>query len=324
MSSQTVRRILFPTDFSACAEGAYRHAAYLADRFGSELHVLHVVEDDDAPERAWPDVPGLGHLRVTMADVCDDLRLSCPTDGRDPEAPIEIVETEVVGRQPADAIVDHALDEEIDLIVIGTHGRRGWQRGVLGSVAEAVCRRSPCPVLTVRPFGDGNGPLNPSWPPRRVLAALDARSVEAGIVPPAVQWAARLAGAYDAPLDLVHVTPPIRLTLDGPGESSRARAEARQSLVPLCEQIRDTAGISVNVVVRSGEPADGVRAVALERRTHLVVVGTHGRRGPGRVLLGSVAESVIRTAPCPVLVVRDALEEPTRSRPASRSGTAAS
>ena len=78
-----VHRILFPTDFSACAEGAYRHAAWLAERFGAELHVLHVVEDDVAPERDWPDAAGTGHLQISLADVCKDLGLPTPSpDGR--------------------------------------------------------------------------------------------------------------------------------------------------------------------------------------------------------------------------------------------------
>jgi nucleotide-binding universal stress UspA family protein len=323
MTKPDVRRILFPTDFSACAEGAFRHAAWLADRFGAELHVLHVVEDE-APERAWPDTTGTGALQISVADVCEDLRLPPPA----PEATFDVgvVEAEVAGHDVPGAVLDYAVDEEADLVVMGTHGRHGWRRGALGSVAEAVARRAPCPVLTVRALGDVG-----EWPPRRVLAAVDADALDGGAVPPSVQWAAGFARAYHAGLELLHVAPPPHLTPSGPAEAARARRRARQALRALAEALRDggAAPERVHVVARTGDPADLIAAAAGEAGVHLVAVGTHGRRGIGRVLLGSVAEAVVRTAPCPVLVVPDRLAEAERAptarasaaRAARRSGT---
>lgn len=312
-----IQRILFPTDFSACAERAYRHAAYLADRFGAELHVLHVVEDEAAPERAWPDT--LGGVRITLADVYADLGLPVPAERTDvdPADLIEVVETEVAGRQAAPAILDVAYDEEVDLIVMGTHGRSGWRRGVIGSVAEAVTRRAPCPVLTVRPAADG------PWPPTRVLVAVDVdRQLDE--IPAAAQWAARLAEAYHATLDLLHVSEPVVLGLDGPSEAAQARTLARHDLLNLASDLRDlTPGLPVNAVVRTGEPVQTIRKVVDEAGTHLLVLGTHGRRGAERALLGSVAEDVVRTAPCPVLVVRDALDPDLRVPEADDTGLAA-
>ena len=326
--SQPIQRILFPTDFSPCAEGAYRHAAFLAERFGAELHVLHAVESEAAPERDWPEAPGTGHLRITMADVCQDLGLLAPVCDEDAGDPFDldgVVETEVVGRDPAEAILDVAVDEEADLVVMGTHGRRGWRRGVLGSVAEEVARHAPCPVLTVRPL---DAPGGVAWPPRRVLAAVDGEAfgvdpdgvpredVGAPTIPASVLWAARLAVAYGAPLDLLYVAPAARLTAAGPQADARARTEARQRLLGLSYALHDAiaeeplAGrLRVHATVRQGPAAETIATVADENRAHLVTVGTHGRRGASRVLLGSVAEAVVRTAPCPVLVVRDALAE---------------
>lgn len=303
-----IQRILFPTDFSACAERAYRHAAYLADRFGAELHVLHVVENEAAPERAWPDT--LGGVQITLADVYADLGLPLPTERADidPVDLIEVVETEVVGRKAAPTILDVAYDEEVDLIVMGTHGRTGWRRGVIGSVAEAVTRRAPCPVLTVRPTDAADGP----WPPTRVLVAVDVDQ-QLDETPAAALWAARLAEAYHATLDLLHVTEPVVLGLDGPAEAAQARTLARHDLLDLAGALRDAMPrLPVHAVVRTGEAAPTIRAVVAEAGTHLVVVGTRGRRGAERALLGSVAEAVVRTAPCPVLVVRDALDADLR------------
>lgn len=304
-----IQRVLFPTDFSACAEGAYRHAAWLADRFDAELHVLHVVESDDAPERDWPETPGTGHAQITLADVSEDLGLPRPPSDDDAVGVVEVVEAEVVGRRAPEAILDYVHDEEVDLVVIGTHGRRGWRRGVLGSVAEAVARRAPCPVLTVRPL---DAPGEGEWPPSRVLLALDDPG-DGGAPPTAARWAAGLAAAYHARLELVHVSDPAVAALGGEAEAERERSRARVGLEALAGALgRDAAGLPVAVEVRTGDPAATVRAVAEEVRTHLLVVGTHGRSGPGRALLGSVAEALVRTAPCPVLVVRDALAPDAR------------
>ncbi len=313
MTTPVLQRILFPTDFSACAEGAYRHAAWVADRFGAELHVLHVVEDASAPERDWPEAAGTGHVRVSLADVCEDLGLPLPppAEDYDPYDLVEVVEAEVVGRKAPEAILDYAHDEEVDLVVIGTHGRRGWRRGVLGSVAEAVTRRAPCPVLTVRPL---DAPGEGEWPPSRVLLAIDRPSTDRAAreeVPDAARWAARLAVVYRAPLDLVHMADPAVAALAGGAEAAADRARVRGALVELADVLAEASGVDlpVRIHVWTGEPAAAVREAAEETRTHLVVVGTHGRSGPGRALLGSVAEDLVRTAPCPVLVARDGLAE---------------
>ncbi len=294
----TIQRILFPTDFSACAEGAYRHAAWLADRFGAELHVLHVVESDDAPVRDWPESAGTGHLRLSLADVAEQLGLPAPADAHDPTDVVEVVETEVVGPSAPEAILDYAHDEEVGLIVMGTHGRRGWQRSLLGSVAEQVLRKAPCPVLTVRP---PETPVETAWPPGRVLLALDAVPADGAPLPAAARWAARLAVAYRAPLEIVHVV--------HPPDTLRVRERAGAALRALGERLAAGADaeLTVTAALRGGDPVEAVRTLAAETRTHLVVVGTHARAGTTRVFAGSVAEDLARTAPCPVLVARDAL-----------------
>ena len=266
-----IETILFPTDFSACAESAYRHAAYLADRLDATLHVLHVVEDEDAPERDWPE--GNGSLLISAADIAADLGLPEPeadADGVD----VPLVETEVVGRDAATAILDLAYDEEVGLIVMGTHGRRGW-----------------------RPDD-----ADRAWPPRRILLALAADAVDTGKLPPAGRWAVRLAAAYGAPLDLVHVASPIAEAI-GEDEAAEHVLEA------LADRLRAApyGAADVRVHVVSGDAATSIRDLAHRTHSHLVVVGTHARTGVGRALVGSVAEEVARTAPCPVLIVRDVL-----------------
>ncbi len=323
MTTPTIQHVLFPTDFSTCAEGAYRHAAWLADRFGATLHVLHVVEDESAPERDWPEAPGTGHVQISLADVCEDLGLPlpAPAEDSDPYDLVEVVEAEVVGRKAPEAILDYVHDEEIDLIVLGTHGRQGWRRGVLGSVAEAVARRAPCPVLTVRPL---DAPGEGDWPPSRVLVAVDAVPRDGfgeGDAPPAARWAARLAVAYHAPLEIVHVTTPARLAAGRAEDVARVQTREHHALLTLGDALRSEFGaeLPVSVTVRTGDPVAAIGSMAEEAQTYLLVVGTSGRAGAGRALMGSVAEALVRTAPCPVLVARDALaERGDPERPARR------
>jgi len=310
MPAPTVRRILFPTDYSRCAEGAYRHAAYLADRFSAELYVLH-VNGNDVASSTRISTEGTGHLQITMADVYEDLGLPIPEPEPDYDLLelIEITETEVNEGSPAEAILDAIHDDEVDLVVMGTHGRTGWRRGVLGSVTEAVSRRAPCPVLTVRPLDAEVS--DRAWPPSRVLLAVDPAfdsDPEAPpTVAPAMRWAAHLAAAYRASLDLLYVTAP---TPFGSERATQERTRLRKALGRLGNALCEDVGTSlrVDVAVRVGAPADMIRTVAAENGTHLVVVGTHGWQGVKRAVLGSVAESVLRTAECPVLVVPNDLD----------------
>jgi len=147
--TQAISRILVPVDFSAHSDEALRYAAALGSRLGASLELLHVVEDPFV-SGAWssevyvPNVPEL--LDNLVADA--KRRLS---DLKDVVVPESVpAATAVLKGRPAHTIVEHAKDGHFDLVVMGTHGRTGLAHLVMGSVAEAVVRRAPCPVLTVR------------------------------------------------------------------------------------------------------------------------------------------------------------------------------
>ena len=311
MSAPTVRRILFPTDYSSCAEGAYSHAAYLADRFSAELYVLHAAGSEPAHPLGISDsTPGL--IQLSLADVYTDLGIPLPEPEPDYDLLelVEISELTVDEGPAAEAILTIIRDEEIDLVVMGTHGRTGWRRGVLGSVTEAVTRRSPCPVLTVRPLDADVA--DRAWPPSRVLLAvdvdLDPDPDAPPVTTPAMLWAARLAGAYRASLELLYVAK-LEPVL-GVRHAERERASAKKTLERLAEVIGKESGINLHIetTVRQGLPTNTIRAMASETGAHLIVVGTHGRQGVQRAVLGSVAEGLLRTAECPVLIVPNDLD----------------
>jgi nucleotide-binding universal stress UspA family protein len=146
----SISRILVPIDFSSHSDQALRYAVSLARRLGASLELLHVVEDPFAAG-AWGSevyVPNVTELLDNMiADArrrLSDLKDVVAHEG----VPISIV---VLKGRPAPVILEHAAGGRFDLIVMATHGRTGLAHLFMGSVAEAVVRRAPCPVLTLRP-----------------------------------------------------------------------------------------------------------------------------------------------------------------------------
>lgn len=144
-----IERILFPTDFSSCAAVAFEQALFLAEQLEAELHVLHVIALHDVdlsdPDDRFPEIREIEeHLdRVAQSDM---RALFDPHR----ESALQIVRAHRRGVAPGPCILDYAREHEVDLIVMGTHGRRGVRRLVLGSVAEEVMRLAECPVLCSR------------------------------------------------------------------------------------------------------------------------------------------------------------------------------
>ena len=146
--TDTITKILVPVDFSPHAERAFCYATTLAHRLGATLSLVHVVEDPFATG-AWsaeiyvPNVPELlGNLISGAEGQLATLKESAAALG-------VIADTAVITGRPAHAIVEHAKDGGFDLIVMGTHGRTGLSHVLMGSVAERVVRKAPCPVLTM-------------------------------------------------------------------------------------------------------------------------------------------------------------------------------
>ena len=143
--------ILFPTDFSECGRAAEKYAQALAERFGAELHVLHVLAD------VLMMMPDPGSALILPQNYLVDMKREAEQalDKILPEKAsrgLRIIRATRMGNTSAE-IVDYADETNVDLIVVGTHGRGGLAHMFLGSVAEKVVRTAHCPVLTVRPAG---------------------------------------------------------------------------------------------------------------------------------------------------------------------------
>jgi nucleotide-binding universal stress UspA family protein len=147
-----IRNVVIATDFSECSDAALAYAREICRTFGAQLHPLHVVET-----LAAPDVAGMGGYVAAMPTLQHELEEAArkQLDERlteEDRGPLQAEAVVRTGDGPARAIIEFAGETRADLIVLGTHGRRGLSHLVMGSVAERVVRTATCPVLTVREF----------------------------------------------------------------------------------------------------------------------------------------------------------------------------
>ena len=147
--TNTITNILVPVDFSPHAEHAFTYATTLAERFGAKLALLYVV-DDSFVTGGWSSEIYVSNVPELMENLIADADRRLATLKASAAALGLTAETAVIRGRPAHAIVEHAKNGGFDLIVMGTHGRTGVSHVVMGSVAERVLRKAPCPVLTVR------------------------------------------------------------------------------------------------------------------------------------------------------------------------------
>jgi nucleotide-binding universal stress UspA family protein len=147
--TNTIANILVPVDFSPHAECAFTYATRLAERFGAKLALLYVV-DDSFVTGGWSSEIYVPNVPELMENLIADAGRRLATLKASAAALGLTAETAVIRGRPAHAIVEHAKNGGFDLIVMGTHGRTGVSHVVMGSVAERVLRKAPCPVLTVR------------------------------------------------------------------------------------------------------------------------------------------------------------------------------
>ena len=282
----TIEKVLCPTDLSDSSLRAIPLATQMAKLHGADLHLFHI------------------YLLHSLAAIDSDKPYPGEEEARQA---LEVSATEVpwskvvhsVGRavHAAPAILDYADSKAIDLIVMGSHGRRGFRRLLLGSVTEEVVRLATCSVLVVR---DAEEVVVPSEIDR-VLVPVDF-SKYARV---ATTYGRELALAWDAHLELLHaVEPPVysEMSLPVVTRDEEARLIAEENIARLAEELSPGPSVSVSVTV--GQAADTVIKEAARTEKTLLVMPSHGHTGIERLLLGSVTERVLRRAPCPVLVVK--------------------
>ena len=287
------RNILAATDFSETAERAAALAGFLARRFSADLHLLHVVL---LFEDATLDEGGRDQLEKLLATGDEARRelLEKSSGNHD----VSVTPHLVRGIDPDEVIVETASNLGCELIVMGTHGRRGLSHLFLGSVAERVVRTSPAPVLTLR----ADAAVEPDGI-ARILVPYDFSDASAQAVRQAAAW----ADALDAEITLLHVVEPVVYpefySVDVLPDNLMMRLTTRseEALDKAAAELLDGRGCTTLVEV--GRAADTIVNLADPERFGLVVMATRGLSGLEHVLLGSVAESVLRRSKVPMLTV---------------------
>jgi nucleotide-binding universal stress UspA family protein len=278
-----VKRLLVPLDGSSLSEAVLPLAEALAHDTGAELVFLQALRAQGSlPLEAKAQEDAEAYLyRTTETRTALGLAARWVVWYDDPDQ----------------AIVDAATVNEVDLIVMATHGRGGLGRLLLGSVAERVVRRAPAPVLLVRDHSTQAREVV-----GKILVPLDRSRLSEGVL----SVVERLAGSRGAGVCLVHAVEPGPPPLAGvplPAEDLMGRwvAEAEDHLARVAERL-EAQDIAVTCVVRTGAPPDVILRCASEAGAGLVAMTTHGRTGLDRLLMGSVAEQIVRAAPTPVLL----------------------
>ncbi len=292
-----IETVLVACDFSSASARALAYGTDVAARMGARLHLLHVHEVPGGPFARGPrSVEARGAtLQQQFRERCG--RILAPYGRAPSDDEVSCLLDE--GPAAAPAIVHCAEAHDVDLVVMGTHGRRGVRRLLVGSVAEEVLRTAPCPVLTTR--AHDARPRTDAL--QRLVAPVDFSEASRE----ALRFAAGLALAYGLPLALVHVvdlpTLPTLYDLEVSGRSpDEIEARVHEELETWGRSVAAD-GQEVSVLVRRGDPVPALLGCA-SAPTDLLVMATHGLSGVKRRVLGSVAEGILRRAPGPVITGR--------------------
>lgn len=298
--------ILCPIDLSEMSGRALAHAAALARWYDARLTVLHVV-------------PTFDPVQVRSGDLTGRVRIVYPAPREDVLAEVRRTAVEQAGvspeatfaaepGDPAATIVEQALAVSADLVVMGTHGHRGFRRFLLGSVTEHVLRDAPCPVLIVPPHAAATTSAAVTF--KKILCPID-------FSPAALQalgFALDLARQSNGAVTMLHAIE--WLAEDEPRAHAHFQVEEFRRLLVEDAQARlrtlvadespDWCDVAPRVVL--GRAYRKVLEAAASMPADLIVMGAQGRGGVRLALLGSTTQQVVRGAACPVLTVRGAAE----------------
>lgn len=294
-----IRRILSPTDFSDASRHALDHAVMLAGWYRARITALYVrnpaflIEPPILVHEFEGSAPTLEEAEARLHEWLAPVRAA----GLD----CEVIAVE--GSRPAVTIVDLATRTDADLIVVGTHGRSGFDRLLIGSVTERVLRTTRCPVLTVPPPAVKTSSL----PFQHVLCGIDFSGPSlAGL-----EFAMSVALESKSTLTLLHVVEfPVEsdsqvlatLPFDIGSYRTAVQADANARLARLIPDDVHT-WCNPTTKVTQGKAYEQILEVASQGHADLIVLGVHGRNALDLMLFGSTTNQVIRRATCPVLTL---------------------
>ncbi len=294
-----VKHILFATDFSPCSAPAFRYAVEWAKVFDATLTLFHGISlqpgvDIDAgiAQRYLDEQRNVAeeHLKQLLDEAHQHV----------PHAALEM-RTGLASSQ----ICDVAREQHTDLIITGTHGWTGFNRVVFGSIAERVIQRAPCPVLSIPDRNpDETTDLHTlTLQPRQIVLPVDFSDCSID----AYEYGVEVAKWFDASVTLVHAIEPLSYSLDfsltHPLEDKANRKKIEHRLQELTTVLIEQ-GLSARYELVYTPTMEAIVKTSAAQEADLVVMGTHGRKGLPRLILGSTTAKVLQHTPYPILTVK--------------------
>lgn len=291
-----IKLILCPIDFSEFSVSAYQHALSLAEHYQAKLVAQHIVEMWRHPSADFAASAGLYEeysqaLRESGNKQLQEFVENHTHDDIQPELVVQI-------GVAADSIVSFAQLQKADVIVMGTHGRRGFDRLMLGSVTDRVMRTASCPVLAASKPAHGSVAAGKERGHvhhlSRILFCADFSENSER----ALRYAISATAEYDAELTLLHVLEGVPSTAKTE-EATAAAADRLDKLIPP----EGRKSLNIRTAVRTGKPYPQIIQLAMEAQIDLVIMGVRGRGALDVAVFGSTTYRVMQLGSCPVLAV---------------------
>ncbi len=267
-----LERLLVATDRSEYSEGAVREAKSFARQCSSKVYVMSVIEPD--PDVQYKSIGSrIFHDEEEALQYLFSVKSEAIHEGLACEAFLR------KGSKPHKLIVEEAIQRNVDMIILGRHGRRGLMKLLVGEVPAKVIGEAPCKVLVV--------PKNAKGGCTTLLTCTDGSDHSMAAASEAIGIAKRCGSS------LIAVS-----AARSQGETDLARSNVAR-VTEMC----DSEGLPVEAVTEVGKPCEVINRIAVSRDVTLIVVGTYGSAGLRKLLMGSTTEKVIGLADCSVLVV---------------------
>ena len=297
MSQFPNKCILTATDFSEYSKVALDICLGVARCMKTKLYVLHTIER--FPHEYSHLLSSAAHADMKQRleeEAVEKIKAMIPAELLDGGDVIPIVRF----GKPFLEIIQVAKEENVDLLAVGTHGRAGVDRVILGSVAERIVRKARCPVMIVR------GRKYVGF--KRIIVPIDLSDCSRI----ALEYAAATARAHKSKLIILHV---YEESFIEPYVNAANSEEEADEIIKEIERVNETKydeflktvdlnGVEYEKLLKNGIPDTYIVETAMEQQANLIVMGTHGRSGIRHILIGSTAEEVVRTVHCDIIIVK--------------------
>jgi nucleotide-binding universal stress UspA family protein len=293
-----IKKIVVPCDFSHLAKNALNLALFLTESFNAKLTVVHArILFEDNPNLIAGEIESLKEYERRVDNI---ILKQMKEDTDKHEHRLNIKHEIIRGYSVAPAILNYVNTNDFDLVILGTHGHTSIEHFLLGSVAEKVIKYAPCPVITLRPN------IQLMRAPRRILIPYDFSEY----AKKSFQYAVNLAKKFKSVLDLLYVVDiDVHPALYAWGMRSVLQIipdiekKAKSDFKKIIKEANAN-DIKINTFFKEGKPHREIIKFARDKGHDLIIMATHALSGIDRLLLGSVTEKVIRSAPCAVLTLK--------------------